>query len=357
MMSKIALIGFHNLYLMQFLYKYIDILDENNIEYDVIYWDRDMDSSIKVRTFNGCKIAFQYKMSNYQAKHKKILGFVKCLRFMLKTIRKNQYDKMILLTTQTALPLYMLSETVRKTQFIFDYRDITYERNSLCKKIIKKMIEKSEFTAISSQGFKSVLGDSSKFVVSHNTSNLKSEWKKKQSASNIRLVYWGMIRQLEFNKKICDAFGNASGFELVYHGEGEDSDLKEYCKRNGYSNVKFTGRYTVDKIPVFASETDILMNMYENDKQQRLAVTVKLYDGIRFGLPMLVSKNSYMEEIMKDNTHVFAMDIDSIKISEVEEWYITLGKDKYPYDGELEKISLDEEGFRLKLLDFARRQV
>ena len=354
-MSKIALIGFHNLYLMQFLYKYTDILDENNIKYDVIYWDRDMDSTIKAKAFNGRKIIFRYKMSNYQAKHRKILGFVKCLRFMLETIRKNKYDRIILLTTQTVFPLYMLSRTVRKTPFIFDYRDITYEGNGLCKKIIRKIIEKSEFTAISSQGFKSILGDSSKFVVSHNTSNLKNEWSKKQTASNIRLVYWGMIRQLEFNKKICDAFGNALGFELVYHGEGKDSDLKEYCNQKGYSNVKFTGRYTVDQIPLFVSKTDILMNLYENDEQQKLAVTVKLYDGIRFGLPMLVSKNSYMEDIMKDNAHVFAMDIDSTDISEVEEWYRTLDKDKYPYDGELEKINLDEECFKLKLLDFARR--
>ena len=38
------------------------------------------------------------------------------------------------------------------------------------------------------------------------------------------------------------------------------------------------------------------MNLYENDKQQKAALTVKLYDGIRYGLPMIIAKDSYMEE-------------------------------------------------------------
>ena len=40
-MGKICLIAFHDLYLMQFLYKYTEILDANEIKYDVIYWERE----------------------------------------------------------------------------------------------------------------------------------------------------------------------------------------------------------------------------------------------------------------------------------------------------------------------------
>ncbi len=51
-MGKICLIAFHDLYLMQFLYKYTEILDENEIEYDVVYWEREKEAKI-VRPFNG----------------------------------------------------------------------------------------------------------------------------------------------------------------------------------------------------------------------------------------------------------------------------------------------------------------
>ena len=76
---KLAIVGFHNLHLMQFLYKYTDIFDKHGIDYDVIYWDRDMDSTIKYKPFNGRAIALHYKMDNYQPKHKKIIGFIKCI--------------------------------------------------------------------------------------------------------------------------------------------------------------------------------------------------------------------------------------------------------------------------------------
>ena len=145
-MNKIAIIGFHNLHLMQFLYKYTDIFDKNNISYDVLYWDRDMDSNIKCRAFKGNSISYRYKMSNYQPKTKKIHGFVGCMRYFCKIIKKNKYDHIILLTTQTALPLYMLSGIVRKSKFVYDYRDLTYEKNRVCRRIIKGIIEKSEFT-------------------------------------------------------------------------------------------------------------------------------------------------------------------------------------------------------------------
>ena len=291
-MNKIAIVGFHNLHLMQFLYKYTDIFDKNNISYDVLYWDRDMDSNLKCKAFKGNSISYRYKMSNYQPKAKKIHGFVGCMRYFCKIIKKNKYDHIILLTTQTALPLYMLSRTVRKSKFVFDYRDLTYEKNSICRRIIKGIIEKSEFTAISSMGFKKVLGESNKFVMSHNVSNLKMECLPKKRSRNIRVVFWGMIRQIEWNKKICDLFGNVPGIELCYCGEGNTEELKKHCEK--YHNIVFIGRYTVDQIPSFVEQTDVLLNLYENDEQQKPAMTVKLYDGIRYGLPMLISKGSYI---------------------------------------------------------------
>ena len=69
-MGKIAIVGFHNLHLMQFLYKYTEILDRYNVEYDVLYWERDeVKYPIK---FNGTPIKYSYITSNYMPKWKKI---------------------------------------------------------------------------------------------------------------------------------------------------------------------------------------------------------------------------------------------------------------------------------------------
>ena len=351
-MSKIAIVGVHNLHLMQFLYKYTDILDSRGISYDVLYWDRDMDSSIKYKTFSGNKIAYRYKMSNYQPKWKKVKGFIGCIKFFCKIIRDKKYDHIILLTTQTALPVYILSKTIRNSKYIFDYRDLTYEQNSICKKIIKKLITESQFTAISSMGFKKVLGESNKFVVSHNVSNLKMEFLPKQQNQNIRIVFWGMIRQVEWNKKICDVFGNVSGIELVYRGEGHTEELKEYCEK--YQNITFTGRYTTDQISSFAEQTDVLLNLYANDAQQKLAMTVKLYDAIRYGLPMLISKGSYMAEIMETNKYAYITDIDNFDFEKFIKWYQSLNLKSYPYEKEYIEIKDDDQYFEQRLLQFIK---
>lgn len=355
-MAKLALIGLHNLHLMQFLYKYTDILDAHDIDYDVLYWDRDKDDSIKVKPFNGRKFAYRYRMSNYQPQYTKIRGFLGCVHYLGRIVRENRYDHIVLLTTQTALPLYVFSRTVRKSKFIYDYRDLTFENNSICKAIIKKMVSRSKFTAISSLGFKEVLGESSKYLMSHNVSKLTHENIAKTFSENLRLVFWGIIRQIEWNKKICDILGNVSGVTLTYHGEGEYQEMKQYCSEKGYDNIQFTGRYTIDQIPSFVRNADVLLNLYENDYKTRLTTAVKLYDGFRYSLPMLVSKGSYMEELMKDNQAVMSTDLETLNLNDIKKWYLKLDKSTYYYK-ELQQIQADDRLFTEKVMAFIQGKV
>ena len=121
-----------------------------------------------------------------------------------------------------------------------------------------------------------------------------------------------------------------------------------------YHNIVFTGRYTVDQIPFFVEQTDVLLNLYENDEQQKLAMTVKLYDGIRYGLPMLISKGSYMGELMQTNDFVYVTDVDEFDIEAFKSWYQSLNKECYPYSSEYLKIQKDDERFESRLLAFAK---
>ncbi|MEH7095601.1 hypothetical protein [Neobacillus vireti] len=352
-MSKIAIIGFHNLHLMQFLYKYTELLDANDIAYDVIYWDRDIDSSIKVKKFKGTPVCFRYKMDNYQPKYKKIIGFLKCLLFVKKTIKRNRYDKLIFLTTQTALPLY-LTTIKYKGKYIFDYRDITFEDIGICKRLVRKIIDNSVFTAISSRGFVRVLGDSEKFITAHNCSDLDllEITNTKKNSNVIRIVFWGMVRQIEFNKKVCDMFANDDRFEVLFHGEGYYLELQAYCSARGYHNITFTGRYSVEEIKKFASNADILMNLYDNDKQQKWAMTVKLYDGIRYQLPMLITKGSYMAEYLEGYKFAYPIEIGKTNLDDIEFWYRSQFNSDNSFEKIYENIINDEMIFKKNLIEF-----
>lgn len=352
--GKLCIIGLQSLHLMQFLYKYTDILDEANIAYDVIHWERSPDSPAKHRPFGGQKITFSHAMSDYQPRRKKAWSYLKCLAFVRATLRKNPYDKAILLTTQTALPLCLISaRTRRRGRYIYDYRDITFEAHPLCKRLILRIIQNSAFTAISSLGFKALLGESEKLLMAHNASRLSRSPAIKRPAGRIRLAYWGILRQIEYNKRLCDLFGNDPRFELVYHGEGHVEALQTYCEEKGYDRIRFTGRYTAEQIPAFAARTDILLNCYDNDRIQTLATTVKLYDGIRYGIPMLISPHSHMAALMAGNPAVFLLDAVQTTADDVADWYAGLDGLPYPYEAALAQVQQDDARFRERLLAFA----
>ena len=350
---KLAIVGFHNLHLMQFLYKYTDIFDKHGIDYDVIYWDRDMDSTIKYKPFNGRAIALHYKMDNYHPKHKKIIGFIKCIAFSRQAIKKGKYDKIIFLTTQSILPLYGIAKKY-SGRYIYDYRDLTYEKNNLAKKLVQKLIDNSYMTCMSSMGFKQIIGNNDKIIVSHNCSNIQHNSIIKTESDKIRLVFWGMVRQIEFNKKICDCFGRDNRFVICYHGEGGSAELKKYCENQDYKNISFTGRYSVNEISSFAASTDILINLYENDGQQKLAMTVKYYDAVRYGLPMLVTQGSYMADAVVGNNAALAVNINNLNLDDIFEWYQSINKSEYHYPEELARIQNDDKSFEEKVLAFAR---
>lgn len=227
-MGKIAIVGFHNLHLMQFLYKYTEILDRYNVEYDVLYWERDeVKYPIK---FNGISIKYSYITSNYMPKWKKVLGYLKCRRFFINQIKKNKYDKLILLTTQTAIALFPLVLARYKERFIFDFRDLTMEKLPLYKAVEMQLIKHAAFVSISSPGFIEFLSSKGDYVLSHNCKNLLVNKKDMSKDKPIRITFWGMVRQEAFQKRICDKFGNDNRFILSYHGEGCTEQLAEYCQ-------------------------------------------------------------------------------------------------------------------------------
>lgn len=291
----IGIISFLSTRYAQFAYKYINILEEHKVEYEFVFWNREGDYKENKENW----ISYNREINSFQPFYKKIFGFLGFTHFMRKLIKENKYEKLIILTTQTAIPLYDILLSKYKNKYIYDYRDVTYENYSWYKKLVNRLVKYSNFTSISSYGFLKVINSNNKTIISHNSRDFKLEKIPKKESNKIRITYWGMVRQLETNYKICDIFAADDRFELTYHGAGFHEELKKYCKSKGYSNIRITGKYELGDIKEFASETDIILNVYENDKTQKNAVTVKFYDSIQYGIPMMVMDESYMSELVE----------------------------------------------------------
>lgn len=348
----IGIIGFANLRIMQYLKKYTDLLDVNNIEYEVVYWNRE---GTEKKDFKGNVVPFEYPINTYQPFYKKIGGFLKYSHFMYKTIKQRKYDKLVILTTQTAVPLFKLLLGIYKNKYILDYRDVTKEKILPYKALVKKLIRNSYCTAISSMGFKEIIGESDKYVMSHNCSNLKFEETEKRNSNKINIAFWGIVRHIDLNKRICDVFGNDERFNLYYHGDGFYKELKEYCNEKKYNNIYITGRYNRDEIKGFADNTDIINCVYDNDIVTKPTMPVKLYDAVRYKKPILVQKDSYVETYLKNYEIGFSFDIDNDVKEEIYNWFYS-DKNKeitQNYQELLKDIINDDLVFEEKLLEFA----
>ena len=145
---------------------------------------------------------------------------------------------------------------------------------------------------------------------------------------------------------------------MSYHGEGCTEQLAEYCQEKGYSNICLTGRYYPEEIENFVADTDILLNLYENEGKQEYALTVKLYDGVRYQLPMLVAKDSFMEQYLKDYHFAKAIDLGRVKPEEISEWYSQLREDMLNLEFKrfAKQIELDDRIFESKLMKFVENK-
>lgn len=361
----IAIVLFNDLRLCQFLYKYTAVLDINKIDYTVIYWNR---SAVEYSDygFSGKVIEFSYKTDTYQSFSKKIYAFIKYAKFMRKTIKKNSYQKLIVLTSQTAVSLRGILIGRYKGKYIYDYRDITKEPKSrIYRKMIIKIIDNAKFFMFSSPGFIDYLkiNVNSNYCFVHNSQmeDYKKDFLNIKKNLPINIVYWGMIRQIDYNKKICDLFGNDERFNLKFHGDGHYPILNEYCFNHGYNNIEFTGKYDFKKdISTFSGETDILNCLYENDECTRPTLAVKLYDAIRYRIPILVNKNSYLSYYLKNNRFALDLNVEEKENckDEIISWYLSLDKSiiNKDFDYMEKKIITDDCLFKNIVLEFVRNQ-
>lgn len=296
---KVLIICNNNLFLFPFLKKYLDVFNDN-CDYKVLYWNRNNNKEITIDIKKT--ICFNYTMNTYKSRLFKLKGYYKYKKFIIDHIKRNKYDFVIVFNTQTAL---MINKVLKKNKYIFDYRDESFEKYNIYRKKVEKIINNSRYTIMSSFGFKKLFKNlnDSKVLIMHN--NKFNTLKKVQNNidGKITISFWGMVRYVEYYKRILDLFGNNSEYIVNIYGEGYTKALNIYSKSKKYKNINFFGKYDDTEIEYFARNTDILLNCYPIDSIQKYSLTCKLYEGIVFGIPMIIEKDSYMDEFLINNNY------------------------------------------------------
>lgn len=290
----IALVFCGDLKYCPYINRYIERLENANVDYKVYFWNRskfEMSLSDRYVYYNQASDLASGKLQ-------KLFDFVRFRRWLIPQLKNNNHEKIVALSTLTGVFLGNFLYK-KKGRYIFDVRDYSYEHIKLFYLIEKKVIENSAFTAISSTGFKAFLPEH-EYVIAHNfnRNDIIDGAKFDKIKGKINFVWNGVVRYFEFQRYYLDALKNDSRFNIVFHGDGPELKLyKDYCVENGFTNVTFTGAYNNADKALLLKDAHILNNCYgytqNAGNKLKYAVSNRFYDGVIYHIPQLVEPEGF----------------------------------------------------------------
>jgi len=352
----IAIIHINDLNGAPYYKKYVQVLKENGIEYEIIGWDR----TGKIKNDNEIehRILFHYKSDENKGITKKLPDFIKYAGFLNKILKEKRYEKIIILNTLTA---FLLIKHIRKykNKFILDIRDLSYEYIPFFKKVLGKIIDRAYFTCISSPGFKKELPEGKEYIIAHNfqykaiENELAKSFKKREN-SVINLLHVGIGRGDDYNKLLADIFGNDKRFSLVFAGIFNDTPFfTEYVKK--YSNIKVFGTYVDDEKKRFIENSDMLFYNYMSSYNCNCALANKYYDGLIFKKPLLGNIATYSGKLIEEKGVGISVDFDDPDYADkVYKYYMSLNEEEYINNvkKELDRVLLEDKIYLDKIKEF-----
>lgn len=288
---------------------YEDYLKKHHHDYDIVLWNR---SQQQVNIPN----AYVFTGKDHSSKLGKIAPFLKWRSFVLALLRNQKYDRLIILTTMPAVLLADKLLGEYRNRFWFDIRDFTYENISFYKKLVGKLVHAATAVSISSPAFHTFLPESDKIFLTHNISNQNAALPHCTLGPHTRPVRIGYVGGIQFeqqNQQLLRQFANNPCFHLKYVGKSHlGCDLESFCRQNGIHNAEFHPAFTNDQKPAIYQDIQLINCIYGNHNQVvRLLLPNRLYDCVLFKKPIIVSKGTYLEQVVAQYQLGLAVDVEN----------------------------------------------
>lgn len=321
--------------------KYLKILNQKEIPYEIIIWNRSGEKKQYPENF----VVFNEKSDIFVPRWKKFGAFMRFRSFLKRTIKERHYDKLIMLSTVPAILCYKQLVKKYKGKYIFDFRDLSYERHGFFRKKVKNIAKRSFFTSLSSPGFAEKL-ELNKYVMAHNFryNDLDNAIEELSiDTKPIQLLHIGITRGEEFNKRLADIFGNDNRFQVNIIGSGNDTEtFKAYVK--DIPNIQVKGTYNNEDKMKFICGASMLLYYYPGDYNCDSALANKYYDGMIYKKPLIGNINTYSGRRVEDKGLGISLDISDVNFADKVFTYITtLNKDSYLKAVKEEMIAVLEE--------------
>ena len=293
---RYLIISYDDYFNIPYIRFYEETLRKEGHTYDIVLWKRSGKSC-------GLPNAYEFGGKDHSAKVRKIVPFLRWRKFTLDILKQNHYDRLIILTTMPGILLadHLLGEY--KGKYWFDIRDFTYENVFFYKGLVAKLVHGSWATSISSPAFQSFLPNSPRIHLTHNITNEDAavgHCPLDVTYRPMKIGYVGGIQFVEQNQMLLKQFAHNPDFILKYAGRPHlGCDLQPFCKEQGIKNAEFLPAFTNDQKPGIYQDIHLINSIYGNDNQVvRLLLPNRLYDCVLFKKPILVSKGTYLAEVV-----------------------------------------------------------
>lgn len=299
--SKICLVSMQNVKRTHYVLQYVKCI--GNKSFDFLFWDRDLsnDDIGQANTF-----AYQHKVrhgapTNGQ-RWEKLTGYIGFRNYALNVLEHNDYERVVCLTGNCAVIVSKALLGKYRGRFIIDIRDYWHEDDRRYHETEQEIIEASAFPVISSPAYRTFLGDHD-FRVMHNSQILSEEDVAVADHPHdlpLHLVSVGAEKNLPYDHRVIDCFGNDERFFVAFRGRGYDP-LADYAREKGFTNIEATGEFDFSQTMEKYRDADVVLSMYGNGSPYwDYALANKLYFAAQLGLPILVCEKTAMAKMTEE---------------------------------------------------------
>lgn len=279
---------------------YTDYFKKHGISCDMIFVDKYNEYTENVPENY---IPLHTKSRQEYSTLKKVAIFWGLRKTVRRILREKQYDLVVVWNEVTAFLFgNLLIKEGYGGRYIINIRDYQHLDAPVVKGRLKKAIDKSRFTTVSSSEYIKYLPEHDYlFIHSLNRAVVgKLERKDKKTGGPIVIMYIGQIGWLENTFSFVDALADDPDFILRFVGVGAEK-VAEYAKEKGYKNVQTHGKFKPDETADFLAEADIIYNLYGyGNKHLDDALSIKLYYAIYLGIPILAYDDTFTNKVAKE---------------------------------------------------------
>lgn len=332
------------------VYKEAKYLVSRGFDVEILCWDRENDYVDKeVEIVDGIRIKRFFPFSRYGTGYKQIKAYFQYINEIKKYLKNERYDYLHCHDLDGALAGYLIKNKNRK--IIFDMHEF-YEGQGRKQKIrlairflVNYIQDKSEAIIYLNDIQKTTMKKSNfnKLIYLPNYPEKQNYLGcKKSKSDNLRISYIGAVRQYKELKNLMDACKEMKDVHIAIHGAGVSyNKLKEI--ENKYYNVEVTGVYHFSQSSEFYSQADILYAVYDPDIDNwKNAYPVKLFEAIITKTPLIVNRETILEEFIKENDIGFI--VNGRNVEEIRELVKHINENRNILDEKtrnLEKIQYD----------------